>query len=319
MPAGHSGSLGVLMELRHLRYFVAVAEAGSFKLAAEKRLHTTQPSLSRQIRMLEDEVGTRLVARTSRGIELTSAGQVFLDHARVVLSQVEVGVEAARRLADPAKPYFVLGFLTGHESTWLPAALQLLRDELPGAHVVVSSQVSPHLVVAISGGRMDAAFLRREEGASDLEFRILAKEHLEVFMRDDHRLAAMGEIDPKELIRETFISVSGKALSGKGTAPALRVVIDRYLSDCGISIKPSHEVDNLAGAMSLIDSTRGVALLPVYARNLLSGPVTSRPLVGEAPTIDLYLGFKKSNESPLLKHLLSRLDELIVRASSGVR
>lgn len=259
------------------------------------------------------------MARTSRGIELTSAGQVFLDHAKVVLSQVEVGVEAARRVADPAKPYFVFGFLTGHESTWLPAALQLLRDELPGAHVVVSSQVSPHLAVAISGGRMDAAFLRREEGASDLEFRLLAKELLEVFIRNDHRLAATSEIDPKELIGETFISVSGKALSGKGTAPALRVAIDRYLIDCGLHIKPSHEVDNLAGAMSLIDSTHGVALLPIYAKNLLSGPVTSRPLVGETPTIDLCLGFKKTNESPLLKHLLSRLDELISRASSGTR
>jgi LysR family transcriptional regulator, hca operon transcriptional activator len=307
------------MELRHLRYFVAVAEAGSFKVAAEKKLHTTQPSLSRQISDLEDEIGARLVLRTSKGIELTSAGQVFLDHARVVLSQIEVGVEAARRLADPAKPYFVLGFLTGHESTWLPAALQLLRDQLPGAHVVVSSQVSPHLAVAISGGRMDAAFMRREEGASDLEFRLLAKEPLEVFMRNDHRLAAMSEIDPKEIVNETFISVSGKALSGKGTAPALRVVIDRYLSDCRLHIRPSHEVDNLAGAMSLIDSTRGVALLPVYAKNLLSGPVTSRPLIDKAPTIDLCLGFKKTNESPLLKHLLSRLDELISRASSGTR
>ncbi len=307
------------MELRHLRYFVAVAEAGSFKVAAEKKLHTTQPSLSRQISDLEDEIGARLVIRTSKGIELTSAGQVFLDHARVVLSQIEVGVEAARRLADPAKPYFVLGFLTGHESTWLPAALQLLRDQLPGAHVVVSSQVSPHLAVAISGGRMDAAFMRREEGASDLEFRLLAKEPLEVFMRNDHRLAAMSEIDPREIVNETFISVSGKALSGKGTAPALRVVIDRYLSDCRLHIRPSHEVDNLAGAMSLIDSTRGVALLPVYAKNLLSGPVTSRPLIDKAPTIDLCLGFKKTNESPLLKHLLSRLDELISRASSGTR
>jgi LysR family hca operon transcriptional activator len=318
MLAKHRRVEGV-MELRHLRYFVAVAEAGSFKVAAEKRLHTTQPTLSRQIGDLENEIGARLMVRNSRGVELTSAGQVFLDHARVVLSQIEVGVEAARRLADPAKPYFVLGFLTGHESTWLPAALQLLRDQLPGAHVVVSSQVSPHLAVAIAGGWMDAAFLRREEGSSDLEFRLLAKERLEVFMREDHRLAAMGEVDPKEITRETFISVSGKALSGKGTAPALRVAIDKYLIGCGIHIKPSHEVDNLAGAMSLIDSTHGVALLPVYAKNLLSGPITSRPLTGNAPTIDLCLGFKKTNESPLLKHLLSRLDDLIDRASSGMR
>ena len=152
------------MELRHLRYFVAVAEAGSLKVAAHQRLHTTQPSLSRQIRDLEEEIGAILLTRSSRGITLTAAGRVFLDHAKVVLSQVDVGVEAARRLADPAKPYFVLGFMIGLESTWLPEALELLRDELPGAHVVVSSQASPQLALALSRGLIDAAFLRREKG-----------------------------------------------------------------------------------------------------------------------------------------------------------
>src|SRR6266478_2934110 len=107
------------MELRHLRYFVAVAEAGSLTVAAEERLHTSQPSLSRQIRDLESELGTQLMTRRARGIELTSAGRAFLDHARSVLSQVEAAAEAARRVAHPAKPCFTMGFLTGHELTWL--------------------------------------------------------------------------------------------------------------------------------------------------------------------------------------------------------
>jgi len=301
------------MELRHLRYFVAVAEAGSLKVAASKILHTTQPSLSRQIHDLEEEIGAKLLTRTSRGITLTAAGRVFLDHSRVVLSQVDVGIEAARRLADPIKPYFVLGFMTGHESTWLPEALELLRDELPGAHVVVSSQVSPQLAVALSRGLIDAAFLRREKGASDLEFRLLTKEPLEVFMRGDHRLAALKRINPEQILGEKFLSVSGNALSGAGAAPALRIAIDAYLKKRGIQIKPSYEVDNLAGAMSLINTTGSVALLPAYAKNLLSGLITSRPLKGEVPTIDLCLGYKKGNESPILKVLLAHLDELIAR------
>src|ERR1700732_4905647 len=98
------------MELRHLRYFVAVAEEGSLTLAAERRLHTAQPSLSRQIRDLESEVGVQLLARGSRGIELTAAGRVFLDHARLALLQVEAAGEAARRGAQPEKASFVLGF-----------------------------------------------------------------------------------------------------------------------------------------------------------------------------------------------------------------
>ena len=102
---------------------------------------------------------------------------------------------------------------------------------------------------------------------------------------------------------ETFVTVSD-------TAPVLRVVIDNYLKRSGIKITPAHEADHLAMGMSLIASTRGVGLLPAYAQNFLPRSVTSRPLRGDTPTIELVLGYKKSNESPILKLLLSRLDEL---------
>src|SRR5689334_22167778 len=102
------------MELRHMRYFIAVAEEGSVTLAAERRLHTSQPSLSRQLRDLEREVGVPLLTRSARGVDLTAAGRAFLDHARLALSQVEAAGEAARRAAHPAKASFVMGFLTGY-------------------------------------------------------------------------------------------------------------------------------------------------------------------------------------------------------------
>src|SRR3984957_19127436 len=123
--------MGVEMELRHLRYFVAVAETESLTLAAKAKLHTSQPSLSRQLRDLEEEIGTPLMTRTARGVELTPAGRVFLDQARSVLSQVEAAAESARQVAGPDKPCFTMGFLTGHELTWMPEALRILRDELP--------------------------------------------------------------------------------------------------------------------------------------------------------------------------------------------
>src|SRR6202048_706940 len=161
------------MELRHLRYFVAVAEAGSLTVAAARRLHTSQPSLSRQIRDLENEVGAQLLTRRARGIELTPAGRTFLDHARLVLSQAEAASEAARRVAHPAKPCFVMGFLTGHELTWMPEAIQILRHELPKIDVMISSQYSPQLANAILKGNVDAAFLRREKGVPELALRPL--------------------------------------------------------------------------------------------------------------------------------------------------
>src|SRR6266478_6270463 len=303
--------MGVQMELRHLRYFVAVAEAGSLTVAAEQRLHTSQPSLSRQIRDLEDEVGAQLLTRRARGIDLTPAGQAFLDHARLVLSQVEAAAEAARRVAHPVKPCFSMGFLTGHELTWMPEALQILRDELPNIDVMISSQYSPLLANGLSKGKIDAAFLRREQGVPDLAFRLLVKEPLVVVLPSDHHLAALKAISPQDLVGETFVTVSD-------TAPVLRVVIDNYLKRSGINITPAHEVDHIAMAMSLIPSTRGVALLPAYVQNFLPSSVTSRPLKGDTPTIDLVLGYKKSNESPILKLLLSRLDELVARASKKI-
>jgi LysR family transcriptional regulator, hca operon transcriptional activator len=91
------------MELRHLRYFVAVAETGSLTIAAEQRLHTSQPSLSRQIRDLEDEVRAELFSRSARGVELTASGKAFLDHARLALAQVDGAAEAARRAAPRSR------------------------------------------------------------------------------------------------------------------------------------------------------------------------------------------------------------------------
>jgi DNA-binding transcriptional LysR family regulator len=146
------------MELRHLRYFVAVADAGSLTVAAGRKLHTSQPSLSRQIRDLEEEVDAQLLTRGARGIELTEAGRAFLDHARLVLSQVEAATDAARGIAHPAKPRFVMGFLTNHELTWMPEAFRILREELPNIDVTISSQYSPALADALLKGTVDAAF-----------------------------------------------------------------------------------------------------------------------------------------------------------------
>src|SRR5580698_4853622 len=155
------------MELRHLRFFVAVAEEGSLTTAAGKRLHTAQPSLGRQMRDLEYEVGVPLMTRSARGIALTPSGRAFLDHAKLALTQVEAAVAAARRAAKPSRPSFALGFLTGQEVDWMSAALRVLHDELPNIDVTVSSQYSPDLADALRRGTLDLAFMRREKAGGD--------------------------------------------------------------------------------------------------------------------------------------------------------
>src|SRR3954463_16352818 len=291
------------MELRHLRYFVAVAEEGSLTLAAEKRLDTAQPSLSRQIRDLEYEVGIQLMSRSVHGIELTAAGRAFLDHARLALAQVDAAVEAAHRAAQPGKKTFAIGFQTGHEMNWMPRAMHVLRDELKNINVTVSSDYSPDLAEALVRGRLDVAFLRVEPNF-DLCFEVVDHEPLIVLMPSDHRLTSREAIHPREFVGETFIGGSNKAT-------VLRAVTEDYLRRCGLDIKLDHGVDNMAMVMSLVASTRGLALMPAYAKNLLPSSVVSRPLEGEAPTIDIAVGYSKSNTSPVLELFLSRLEELV--------
>src|ERR1700693_4547315 len=141
----HNSKAWVPIELRHLRYFIAVAETGSLTEAAQRRLYTSQPSLSRQIRDLEDEVGVDLLSRSVRGVELTAAGKAFLDHARLALMQVDATVEAARRAARPARKTFHIGLLSGAVMTRVARAMHALRDELKNIQVTISSDYSPDL------------------------------------------------------------------------------------------------------------------------------------------------------------------------------
>jgi len=296
------------MELRHLRYFVAVAEEGSLTNAAERRLHTAQPSLSRQIRDLELEVGVKLLERGARGVELTPAGRTFLDHARLALLQVEAAGDAARRAAQPDKAAFVIGFLTGAEVVWLPEALRILREEQPGLEITLSSQSSPDLAGALMRGKVDVAFLRREAQAPGLAFKLLVKEPLLAVLPTGHRLSAKKEISAKDLAGEIYISPTR-------AAPVLKAVIENYMAKAGITLKPEYDAENLSSAMSLVASAGGVTLLPLYAQNLLSPSVVLRPLQGEVPTIDLVMGYSRANTSPLLKRFLARSDELVKNAT----
>jgi LysR family hca operon transcriptional activator len=291
------------MELRHLRYFVAVAEEGSLTVAAERRLHTAQPSLSRQIRDLEQAVGTRLLIRSARGVELTEAGKVFLEHARLALAQVEAGRQAARKAARPQKPSFAVGFLSGQEVTWLNEATRSLGTELANIEMTVSSEHSPDLAEGLVSGRLDIAFMRAEPGRPELEYITVAREPLVMVMPSDHRLAKLDRVDVRELAGEVFIGASD-------VAGPMREAIETYLATNKLDLEPAHRVHNLTMAMSLIASTRGIALLPAYAEKLLPWSVTSRPLLGEAPTIDLVIGYNRSNTSPTLSTFLSRAPQM---------
>ncbi len=294
------------MELRHLRYFIAVAEEGSLTLAAEKRLHTAQPSLSRQIRDLEEEVGVQLITRSVHGIELTAAGRAFLDHARLAVTQAEAAKEAARRSAQPTRPAIALGFLSGTEMDLLPKVMRVLQDELPNIEVKLSSDYSPRLAEALLKGRLDAAFMRPEPHAGDLVYRLVRTEPLIVVFPNDHRFAARKAIRLREIKGEPFIKPSK-------TAPTLRKIIEGQPE----AFRPGHSRDP-RGAQSRpcllhdridarCDSVASVREeLPPFVCHQLPHP-------GDAPTVDLVVGYNKANTAHVLKLFLERVDILVAR------
>ena len=292
------------MELRHLRYFIAVADAGSLTVAAEQKLHTSQPSLSRQIRDLEQEVGVPLIHRSAHGVELTSAGKAFLDHARMALVQAEAAKEAALRAAQPARPTFALGFMSGAEIGLLPEVNRVLRDEFPGIEIRLSSDYSPVLAKALMRRKLDAAFIRPEEQMGDLNYRRVRTDPLVFVFPSDHRLASQAAVAPQEIANEAFILPSK-------TAPAVRRAVLAYFNRAGIDLKPEHEVHNVVHAISMIASARAVMLLPAYTQRFLPDSVTTRPVQGDVPTLDLIIAYHKANNSPILKLLLSNVGKLV--------
>src|ERR1700680_2451973 len=154
--------------------------------------------------------------------------------------------------------------------------------------------------------------MRPEERADELVYRRVITEPFVVVFPSDHRLAAHDAIELREIVDETFLIPSK-------TARTSRLVSEDYLKRSGLDIIPDHEVDNITHAVSMIASTGAVALLPAYPNNLLPWSVTSRPLKGEPPTVDLVVGYNKANRSPILKLLLSRIDDLTAQISSKAR
>ncbi|WP_372094551.1 LysR substrate-binding domain-containing protein [Tistrella mobilis] len=300
------------MELRHLRYFVAVAEEGSLTVAAERRLHTAQPSLSRQLRDLEQEVGATLFIRSARGVALTPAGQAFLEHARRALQSAADAVAAARRAARPPKPGFAVGFLTGQEVDWLSHVTHLLRGQLKDIDFRVMSDFSPEIGAAIQRGEIDLGFCRVEP-QPDVTYKVIAHEPILVILPRDHPLAAAPAIDIRDIDPASFIGYAD-------TPHVLRDIVTRYLRDRGVVVRPRHLLDGIATGISLVASTGGVTLLPAYVEPLLPRSLVSRPLAGYPPVIEIAAGYRADNPSPVLHAFLENIDQLIAaRAASGGR
>lgn len=295
------------MELRHLRYFVAVAEELNFTRAAA-RLNTAQPSFSQQIRDLEMEIGTPLLLRTKRHVELTPAGRVFLDEARLVLAQAHRALALARHTAQLNERRLTIGFLPSAEVKIFPTMLTVMRARFPELNLVFRSLTTAEQLDALSRQAIDVGFLRLPVADPALAYEVALTERLMAVMPANHPLAQEAEVDITALAAFPFLRISPEHAGG------LHGIVEGYLRDHKVEVTTAQDVDNVMTMMTLVGLGTGFALLPDYVAHLLFRNVVTRPLKGNPPWVDLVMVWRRDNHAPELATFRALVNETLGRA-----
>lgn len=277
------------MELRHLRYFLAVADEGSVSGAARTRLHTAQPSLSRQLKDLERELGVELFDRRVRGVVLTRPGKLFLGHVRQVLKQLDDAVSIVR----DAPMVVRVGIIPGLETFVLPEFRRLAREATGEVDIEVTSAASTALIQDLKDGNLDIAFARPSATDLDLHFEPIDHHRISVFLQADHPLALRETLSFADLVGHTYVSVSRRV------APFLRGGIDAWGQQRGLALSPTHVAADIASAFSLVMATDGFSLMPDYAERLMPVRLTMRPLVDGPAPLMLAIAYRPLISSPV--------------------
>jgi LysR family hca operon transcriptional activator len=293
------------MELRHLRYFITVADELNFTRAAAL-LHTAQPSLSQQIRDLENEVGVQLLERSNRKVALTEAGKVFLAEARVTLAQADRAVARARHVAQQQNETVTIGFVPAAEVRVFPTILPRLRMHFPDVRVELRSLPTMTQEDALLANDIDVAFMRAPVHSAELVSEVVLTEPLIALLPATHPLAQLERIPLQALDGEAYIS-SDPQFSGK-----LYDVVEDYYAKHGLRRNVVQVASNILLNLNLVGMGLGFALLPEYVAALAGESIRCRPLDGDPPRIDLLMVWRADNQSPALAKLLE-----LVRGVAG--
>ncbi len=280
------------MELRHLRYFVAVAEALNFGRAAQ-RLAISQPPLSRQIRALEDELGTPLFARTRRAVALSAAGSALLPEARRLLREADALKERARHLAAGEAGSVALGFISVAAYNILPTLVPEFRRRHPGIKLVLREGVTDALLPALGQGEIDVGMVLPPVVDPRIAYRPLVHDRLMAALptRTRGRFPA-GSLPLAALADEPFI------LFPRQAGPSLYDLIVGACQRAGFAPRVEQEAVQMQTIVSLVASGMGVALVPASLRHLRRTGVDYRPVHDRTPPLEIGLVWGASNESP---------------------
>ncbi|QYJ03064.1 LysR family transcriptional regulator [Nocardioides panacisoli] len=279
------------MELRHLRYFRAVAEEKHFGRAAE-RLHMAQPPLSQQIRQLEDELGVRLLDRTTRRVELTAAGRAYLDRVRVVLGEVEAAGDEARRIASGVEGRLVIGCVGSATYSLLPALVVALRREFPLLDVAVRGEMLvPDQVAELMAHRLDVALLRPPVEELGVRLTTLRRDGLIVLLPDTHPLASRRRLRVEDLRGQDMVVHASRRSVMHGAVVSL-------CREAGFEPHVRHEVEETSTLVTFVAAGLGIAVVPEPVAALGVDGVTHRPLASPSAYVDLAAAVRAEDDRP---------------------
>jgi LysR family hca operon transcriptional activator len=285
----------------HLRYFIAVAEELNFSKAAE-RLHTAQPSLSFQIRSLEEIVGTPLFYRNKRHVELTEAGRTFLGQARFILQYMEHAIALASRAARGEVGHITIGCLPGVEGKIFSRVLPLMQTRFPEVALSLRNLSTPEQLAALENGEIDVGFLRGPITNPVIVSEVFLRETIVALVPASHALAKCKRIPLRSLATLPFIPVPLKQ------APAFHDMVNRLAAQAGVHFQPLHETTGILADLNAVGAGLGFSFWPDYVQQIAPATVAVRPLdVDPPPEIDLLVAYRKDNKLPALASFLSLL------------
>lgn len=301
------------MDHRHLRYFIIVAEELNFTRAAE-RLHTVQPSLSQQIRHLEEMVGTPLFYRDKHHVSLTEAGRIFLSEARNILSSTERAIALACRAARGEAGHINVGFVPGAEGKVFSHFLPFLREKVPDIELSLRSMTSPEQLVALASSEIDVGFLRGPVDDPEITSEVIVHETFVAVLPASHPLAKSKRLSIQSLAPIPLIQVSIK------NAPAVHEIANRLAVQAGVQFKPLLDTDGVMATLNAVGAGLGFSIVPDYARQIAPSTVAVRTLdLNPAPKLELLVAHRKDNRLPALVSFLSLLHECMTEPKLNSR
>ncbi|WP_227317500.1 LysR family transcriptional regulator [Cedecea davisae] len=298
------------IELRHLRYFVAVAQELHFGRAAA-RLRISQPPLSQQIQTLEQQVGARLLARTNRSVNLTAAGQQFLNDARLILNQVDAAAARAARLHQGETGELRIGFTSS--APFIKAvsdSLSAFRRRYPDVHIQMREVNTREQIAPLNDGELELGLMRNTKLPETLDWTLILREPLLAMVHREHPLACASSVSLKQLAKEPFVFFDPHV--GTGLYDDIVGLLHRN------DIVPyiTQEVGEAMTIIGLVSAGLGVSILPASFQRIRLSDVVWLPIEEQEAQSELWLVWPKHRE---LSAAAKRISTLLTEASSALK